>query len=431
METLIREDISVTSAYMRLSKDANADFFVSGFASSDSIDRDDQRIDPQLFELDTFRKNPQLWVNHGLWNDGKGNGIAVGSVVEVEPVRASVNTSTNTAVLYKLSEPDTVYVADLDLSEFLLKDGERGLWVICKVEEPDVIKLVESKRLNAFSWSGIGKRKQNGALKSIDLWEVSLVNVPANQKALFRIGKNLQIHGADGSRVQLDLSAVGHLSTPINVQLVALSKDELQMLASQTSFVDNAPTGEEETPDADSNPSEKGGEDQMTKEQQSSIEEMLQKMQTTLTTAVDGVQTQLTTLATKVESLEKGEETPETPDPNAKEPDAPSEPDNNAADSNALEGAITKMGETIASFTTGVSESIEKLSKRIEKIERSPNASHAPDDEDADALLQKTANAVREKMQSMTSEQRRAIERNALADVIVPRGVGRSNRVGV
>jgi len=183
-----------TKAFDILSKSAT-EMYVKGFASIEGIDRHGDNIPVKAFNVEEFMKNPQLWLNHGLYNrPSDGMAVPIGSVEKMHIVEIIAETESTFAVKDMLT--GLVVDSAVDITKFLVKAGDKGLWVVAKIVEPAIIELVESKRINGFSWQGSVYRNPNGTIKKIDMIEVSLVYVPANARALLMIGKDTNYDAA-------------------------------------------------------------------------------------------------------------------------------------------------------------------------------------------------------------------------------------------
>ena len=182
------EFVEVSGKFLGLPKAATtlgADLHVRGFASVRGVDRHGDDIPPRLFDVDTFLRNPQLWYNHELYPTARGM-APIGRVEAMHVVRASEQGD-------KLRLEDVRHgseVAVIDPEDFLVKNGDEGVWVVARVMEPDVIAFIRDGRLNAFSWAGTIMRRPDGRIARVDVREVSLVFLPANARALFVVGKS-------------------------------------------------------------------------------------------------------------------------------------------------------------------------------------------------------------------------------------------------
>ena len=196
----------------------------------------------------------------------------------------------------------------------MLKGGERGLWVECDIMVKDIADMVEDGRLNAFSWQGAIHRNAKGLITKIDLFEVSVVNIPANQGALLRIGKSAYIAGGD------DLGLVEVTATPdkaaaivdiakTGIQAVAVlgleraadnDLDEIEeaLLARDDPSVGKVLTAVSDRSEESIEADEKGGDDSM-------ADEKILEALGALGTAVDGMRDGLSTISDRIDALEK------------------------------------------------------------------------------------------------------------------------------
>jgi len=166
----------------------STDFFVKGFASIRGVDRHGEDLSPRAFDVTTFMRNPQLWLNHELFPTARGIMAPIGRVEQMNVARVE-EISEGAARLVDVFTEETIEES-VSMSDFLVKDGDEGVWVVARVMEPEVIAFVSDGRLNAFSWSGTIIRRPDGKLLKIDVREVSLVFLPANARALFVVGKD-------------------------------------------------------------------------------------------------------------------------------------------------------------------------------------------------------------------------------------------------
>ena len=203
--------------------EADGSVFIKGFASMKAMDREGDTIDPKLFNVSEFLKNGQLLFDHKKWKTAEGNEINIGKVTELYVARVERIPSGNGQEFRVLDMKGNILEesvsADLD---FELKRGDKGLWVKAHVMEPDVAKMIVNGRLSAFSWRGTIFSKADGTPTKIDLHEISVVNIPANSKALFVVGKAFEQLETD-SLVALQRDGAG--AVPISNQ--ALLRDDL------------------------------------------------------------------------------------------------------------------------------------------------------------------------------------------------------------
>lgn len=222
MQADLRELLSITApvyAVVEASTTDAEEVTVKGFASVESLDRSKDLVPPEEFDIDQFMAAPTLLVNHDFWIDRMGNRVAAGRPDQVY-----------VAKLVKQDDPEVWGVQEVKSREVRttipkarvpnLKAGARGLFVVATVTEYDVVKMVQRGELAAFSWRGLvnvdyrvnAQGETERVFKGIDLWEISLVNIPDNPDATFVIGKT-----ATGVP-----SAVDGFGNPFAVQLVVL-----------------------------------------------------------------------------------------------------------------------------------------------------------------------------------------------------------------
>ena len=141
------------------SENADGDWIIEGYASTDAVDSFNEVIEPEAFRkwLPQFLQFPVGLLNHA-WFDKP-----IGKIIEAE-IR------------------------------------ERGLWVRALVSKtaPDIWQLIQEGILKAFSvgFSGVTKESTDGkptVWKEVRLLEISIVNVPANSEALFSVAATRSI----------------------------------------------------------------------------------------------------------------------------------------------------------------------------------------------------------------------------------------------
>lgn len=181
---------------MEISSDFIGDFSnpevvsLKGFASVETVDRDGEIVSPLSFNIESFMNSPTLLVNHEYFVDQQGNRVAVGRVTKMNAAYISAESG------------DDWEIKDINTDELVglfpktkvpkLGVGDRGLFVEVDVTQPEVVQRVIKGDYGSFSWKGLTRKKTtviNGEpvnrLSEVDLWEVSLVNVPANNQATF------------------------------------------------------------------------------------------------------------------------------------------------------------------------------------------------------------------------------------------------------
>lgn len=157
-------------AQIKEADDGSGRRLISGYANTVNLDRMNEIVDPAAFKstLKTWMKNPVLLLGHDMSKP-------VGKGIEAE-IR------------------------------------EKGLWIKGEIAKgvsyaDDAWSLVKQKVLRAFSIGYRilkdelveGESKDSGKVRRItklELYEVSLVSIPANRESLFSVTKGM-IHGTD------------------------------------------------------------------------------------------------------------------------------------------------------------------------------------------------------------------------------------------
>lgn len=184
---------------------------VKGFASVETVDRSLDFVPSTEFNVKSFMAKPVLLYNHKYWIDEKGNEVAIGKPTEMYVAElAAAEDEDNYVVLDYYSREVKDYFPKEKSPD--LKEGDKGLWVIAEVSVKDVAEMVERGELNAFSWRGLTRVKyvelpdgtEQKVLTDIDLFEVSLVSIPANGQATLSIAKSegYEYANVDGFTVQ-------------------------------------------------------------------------------------------------------------------------------------------------------------------------------------------------------------------------------------
>jgi hypothetical protein len=207
---------------------------VKGFASVETKDRSGDVVPPEEFRIEQFMASPSLLVNHKHWVDQLGNGVGAGRPAELYAAK-----------LANLPEdPDNYGVVDLKTKEQVskypkakvpnLKAGDRGLFVVAEVTQPDVAKMVDQGELSAFSWRGLTTvdyriSKSTGTtervFRDIDLYEISLVHVPDNPDSTFVVGKSVHVMRLSKDRFETPKMASAYMEAH-NLRNDAVREDD-------------------------------------------------------------------------------------------------------------------------------------------------------------------------------------------------------------
>jgi len=165
---------------------------IKGFASVALVDREQDLVYPEEFDVATFMNSPTLLFNHDFIKNREGNSEVSGSVKLAVPAYIAGDDV--------LNEENWV-VKSIRSDEFVstwpkhkspnMREGDQGLFVAAEVTHPMVIKQIESGEAGAFSWRGFSALQDmdNGVtlLKAIDLIEISVVNMAGNAQATFLV----------------------------------------------------------------------------------------------------------------------------------------------------------------------------------------------------------------------------------------------------
>jgi hypothetical protein len=217
-------------------KGVNSDrHIIEGFVSMDNPDRDNEIILPEAFGIEKYMVNPQVWVDHRKWKDAKGNEIPVGRTLSLYIVLLR-SLDGETMVVEDEKSGSLLGIIDAQKVKALeLKEGSRGLWARIEILEEDVWKLIEDGRYNTFSWQGHASLEEafdyetGGVVfvaKEIDLWEISVVALPANEVAYFSIAKSLlsKINKTEKENINKYLFSKSVYKTVKDIEKAGISK---------------------------------------------------------------------------------------------------------------------------------------------------------------------------------------------------------------
>lgn len=414
-EAEVEDEAGMTSVKMAFSgkfmvKERNAatekDLYVSGFVSMNGSDRSGDFIDPQLFDIESYMANPQLWYNHELWRTKDGNRISIGAVEALTPVSVSKLDSAESLVLNDLRTGTELRTVPAE--RFLNRKGnERGLWVVCKVTVPDIIEMIEDGRINAFSWQGVLFRRKTGAISRIDLMEISLVNLPAHKQALFQIGKNFYIQETSGTEVHIDLDAIQALNPK---GLVEMKREDLT--EEERSLLDKKAPPQEAL---------EGGDIMADKEMMEKLAAITEQLGSLaelpghiekLTERID--------VAEKAREEEvpapKPEEKPVVPDTEEKTAEKPPEETEASSDAETT-AALAAITEKLNAFAS-IPDTLTKLATRLATIEGQELTQKSLTD--ADAATDVELAKLNREMRSATPERQQKVARRVLGSLMVP-----------
>ena len=220
MPDVVRELLHVASPFAIDVEGRTSDSIrIKGFASVETEDRSGDVVPPEEFRIEQFMASPSLLVNHRFWNDTSGNRVAAGRPLEMFASK-----------LVKVDDDADWGIYDLKSKSVVstypkakvpnLKSGDRGLFVIAEITQPEVVRQVEAGELSAFSWRGLTtvdyrvmakSAKTQRVLTNIDIYEISITHVPDNVDSTFTVAKSAHLVTLSKSRFESKGMALEYL----------------------------------------------------------------------------------------------------------------------------------------------------------------------------------------------------------------------------
>lgn len=395
---------------------------ISGFASVATVDRQGDQIDPLAFDIAQYMANPQILVNHKLWLDENGNGMSVGRATNVVPVYAVIGSTTLTLINMLSGDEFKTYPVERFPG---LRSDCCGLWVEADITVPDVIEQLIDGRLAAFSWRGNGYMPPGTTTPVyIDLMEISVVTIPANQSALLQIGKSLMLESTNGASVVIDLEAVNALMNPVNVNNVAKTEDGNECDEVNSRALEKAlerlatllPKGTET----------EGGENV-------NIEELLKKLTETVEAnsaaskaSLDSVNETVKGMNDRLTAIEQAN-TAKSVEGAAPKTDVTEEP-------SVKQLTVEDISTAMKGLFGPVTEALSGMAQRLDALEKTPaqksalgddTAQSDAADETGDPELDELVKSISKAVESMTPEDRNRVSRQVLAADVIPDSVFR------
>lgn len=169
-----RQKVELFASFSKVEKAEDDGFvYIEGYASTNNVDRHGDIIPPEVWNkkaLKNFRKNPIVLFGH------------------------------------KYSEP-VGFVTEISVDE-------KGLYVKCKIDAEDAVgRKIAKGILKTFSIGfymldfDYNPSMEAWVIKEVELLEVSVVSIPANQDATFSLAKQL---GGESELKQLRQKLLGH-----------------------------------------------------------------------------------------------------------------------------------------------------------------------------------------------------------------------------
>lgn len=179
---------------------ANGDnIIIEGLANKNVIDRGNDIIDIDAWELDNFKKNPVILYNHGM--DPQLGGTPIGRAVEVKPTKDGLMIK---AQLSGIDDPVINRIRGL-VKERILRAFSVGF-------DPKVMNRDEATGANRIS--------------KAELFEVSIVGVPMNQDSLFNLtGKMMARKSVDALKKDVLKRKGALLASELHAKISELAKE--------------------------------------------------------------------------------------------------------------------------------------------------------------------------------------------------------------
>ena len=185
------------------SAEADKQQIIEGIVSTEFSDRDYDVVPPSAFKIAQYMQNPQVWYNHGMWKDANGNEIPIGKTLELYSIRIQkVSDEANDLAIIATDTGNLIGLITKErMTALSLKEGDSGLWARIRIDVAEVWDMIKKGTLNAFSWQGRaeaveiwneGKKVYTRQLSSIDLMEISVVTIPADERSYFTMAKSFE-----------------------------------------------------------------------------------------------------------------------------------------------------------------------------------------------------------------------------------------------
>lgn len=169
---------------------------VKGFASVERVDRQNEVADPFAFNIPTFMNDGTVLVNHSMWKDERGNPVRAGRITKLFPAYISGEKGDNWEISDIASKSVQTDFPKSKVPE--LSIGDRGLFAFAEITQPEVARKVSEGEYGGFSWRGLTRKslamdggKIVNRFTEIDLWEISIVNVPVSNQSTLISSKSL------------------------------------------------------------------------------------------------------------------------------------------------------------------------------------------------------------------------------------------------
>lgn len=170
---------------------------IRGFASVERVDRDGDIVSPLAFNIKTFMNTGTVLVNHKFFVDPDGNQVKVGKTRQMVAAYLAESNPENESdwIIRSIETSDQITTFPKEKVPEL-KAGDRGLYVVIDVTQPDMVKKVRDGEFGAFSWKGTVLKKPTllggqvvNRFLSVDMQEISIVDIPSSNQSNFVLSK--------------------------------------------------------------------------------------------------------------------------------------------------------------------------------------------------------------------------------------------------
>lgn len=189
---MIDQDIQIKGRFVKTKKDGEKGHFIKGFLSMNGQDREYDILPPEAFDLKSFMQIRTLLYEHKFWLDDKGNKQTAGEVVQANKVKLLTNPDDETT--WRIKDLDTAAIIGTFPKDRVpnLVHGDRGIFVVARVDVEKIWDKVKRGVLNGLSWKGaariikakIGKLVKD-VVAAVDMYEASVCSSPEQGDSLF------------------------------------------------------------------------------------------------------------------------------------------------------------------------------------------------------------------------------------------------------
>lgn len=182
-----------------LNKKAGTDNIIEGIVSMEMSKRDFDICPASAFNVKQYMINPQVWYNHNMWRDKQGNEIPAGRTLELYQIKIEKIDDNNYGAVALNDESLIGLIPKEKIEALNIKENDSGLWAKIRIDVPEIWERIENGSLNAFSWQGKAEIEEVWSTEhdtmvrqcsSIDLMEISVVTIPANERSFFTVAKS-------------------------------------------------------------------------------------------------------------------------------------------------------------------------------------------------------------------------------------------------